>query len=129
MRKHASFHFRTAAMLLFFFAAAFLLPACRTGETKLYLLAAAVPGIMLLLMILPAGIFALDRPSLSAALSLCGFGLLATADISPDETVSQGMRCVAALAFLAVGAVLVRSFSPSAASSSAISTSTGSFGG
>ena len=115
MRKHASFHFRTAAMLLFFFAAAFLLPACRTGETKLYLLAAAVPGVMLLLMILPAGIFALDRPSLSAALSLCGFGLLATADISPDETVSQGMRCVAALAFLAVGAVLVRSFSPSAA--------------
>ena len=115
MRKHASFRFRTAAMLLFFFAAAFLLPACRAGDAKLYLLAAAVPGVMLFLMILPSGIFALDRPSLAAALSLCGFSLLATADSNPDETLSQGLRCVAALAFLAAGVVLVRSFRPSAA--------------
>lgn len=115
MRKHASFRFRTAAMLLFFFAAAFLLPACRGGDAKLYLLAAAVPGVMLFLMLLPAGVFGLDRPSLAAALSLCGFGLLATADSSPDETLSQGLRCAAALAFLTAGAVLFRSFRPSAA--------------
>lgn len=113
MRKHSSFRFRVFAMLLVLFAAAFLLPASRTGDAKLYLLAAAVPGVMLFLLFLPAGLFSPDRPSLSSALALCGFGLLATVYISPDETLSQGLRCVAALFFLAAGTVLVRSFRPS----------------
>ncbi len=113
MRKHSSFRSRVFVLLLVLFAAAFLLPASRTGSPVLYMLAAAVPVVMLLLLFLPAGLFSLDRSSLSAALSLCGFGMLAAVYISPDETLSQGMRCIAALFFLAFGAVLVRAFRPS----------------
>ena len=113
MRKRSSFRFRVSAMLLVLFAVAFLLPASRDGNPKLYLLAAAVPGAMLVLMLLPARVFSLDHPSLSVVLALCGFGLLATSSVRPDETLSQGFRCTAALFFLAAGVVLVRAFRPS----------------
>ena len=113
MKKRSSSRSRVSALLLVLFAAAFLLPASRTGDSGLYTLAAAVPGIMLFLLFLPAGVFPLDRPSLSAALSLCGFGILASVYISPDEALSQGMRCSAALFFLACGVVLIRAFRPS----------------
>ena len=110
MIKNASPRFRVYAMLLLFFAAVFLLPACRAGDPKLYLMAAAVPGVMLLLLIFPAGFFAPDRCSLSAALPLCGFGIMAAACASSDDALSQCMRCAASLFFLAAGAVLVHSF-------------------
>ena len=113
MKKRSSFRFRVSALLVVFFALGFLLPASRTGDEKLYLLAAAVPGVILFILLLPSGIFRLDRPSVSAALSLCGFGLLAVVNSSPDEALSQGLRCAAAVFFLAAGTVLVRSFRPS----------------
>ena len=113
MRKRSSFRFRISAVLLVFFATVFLLPAYRDGNPKLYLLAVAVPAAMLLLMLLPARAFSIDRPSISAALSLCGFGLIAAMAANPDEAVSQGFRSVAALFFLASGIVLVRAFRPS----------------
>ena len=53
MKKRASFRSRVSALLLVLFAAAFLLPASRTGDSGLYTLAAAVPGMMLLLLFLP----------------------------------------------------------------------------
>ena len=65
---------------------------------------------MLLLLLLPNGLFPLDRPSLAVMLSLCGFSMMATVYLSVDETVSQGIRCAAGLFFLALGAVLVRFF-------------------
>ena len=113
MRKNSSFRFRVCALLLVFFACVFLLPASRTGDPTLYMLSAAVPGAMLLLLLLPSRIFAPDRPSLAVALSLCGFSLMATVYLSADETVSQGIRCAAGLFFLTLGAVLVHSFRPS----------------
>ena len=113
MKKRSSNRFRLAAMLLIFFACAFLLPASRTGDARLYLLAAAVPAAMLILLFLPGGTMFLDRPSLSVGLILCGFSILAPAATMPDEAFSQGMRCVAALLFLMAGTVLVRAFSPS----------------
>ena len=113
MKPFKSSRSRVLAMMLVFFAAAFLLPASRAGDSRLYLLAAAVPGGMLLLLVLPAGIMPLDRPSLSAALSLCGLGILAPAAILPDEALSQGMRCIISLFFLMAGTVLVRAFRPS----------------
>ena len=113
MKKRSSSRFRAGAMLLVFFASAFLLPASREGNPTLYLLSAVVPGVMLLLLLLPSRVFPLDRPSLCSALSLCGFSLLATAAYSPDETLSQGFRCIAALFFLAAGVVLIRAFRPS----------------
>lgn len=116
MKKHPSSRFRTAAMLLVFFAFAFLLPASRNGESKLYFLAGAVPGAMLLLLLLPSRLFPLDRPSLCTVLSLCGFSLLAAAAYNPDEALSQGFRCIASLFFLAAGIVLIHTFRPSAMS-------------
>ena len=113
MKKRASGRFRLAAMLLIFFACAFLLPASRTGDGRLYLLAAAVPAVMLILLFFPGSAIFLDRPSLSAALILCGFSILASAAVLPDEALSQGMRCIAALFFLMTGIVLVRAFRPS----------------
>ena len=112
MKKRSSGRARLAALLLVFFACVFLLPASRTGESKLYLLSAAVPAAMLLLLFFPGGALFLDRPSLAAGITLCGFGILAYA-ILPDEALSQGLRCVAALFFLVTGIVLVRSFRPS----------------
>lgn len=113
MRKRSSGRFRLAAMLVLFFACAFLLPASRTGDARLYLLAAAVPAAMLLLLFFPGGTMFLDRSSLSAGLVLCGFSILAPAAVLPDEALSQGMRCIAAMFFLMAGVVLVRSFRPS----------------
>ena len=113
MKKRASGRFRLAAILLLFFACAFLLPASRTGDGRLYLLAAAVPAVMLILLFFPGSAMFLDRPSLSAALSLCGFSVLAPAAVMPDEALSQGMRCIAALFFMMTGIVLVRAFRPS----------------
>ena len=113
MKKRASGRFRLAAMLLIFFACAFLLPASRTGDGRLYLLAAAVPAVMLILLFFPGSAIFLDRPSLSAALILYGFSILASAAVLPDEALSQGMRCIAALFFLMTGIVLVRAFRPS----------------
>ena len=53
MIRRSSFRFRAAAFLLVFFAAGFLLPASREGDARLYLLAAAVPGGILFLLLLP----------------------------------------------------------------------------
>ncbi len=113
MKKHSPFRFRICALILFLFACAFLLPASRTGNTELYLLAAAVPGAMLFLLLFPAGHLAPDRPVLAAALSLCGFGILAPVYLSPDDAVSQGFRCAAGLVFLFFGIVLLKAFRPS----------------
>lgn len=113
MIRRSSFRFRAAAFLLVFFAAGFLLQASREGDARLYLLAAAVPGGILLVLLLPAHFFSLDRPSLSAALALCGLGILAPAAIQPDLALEQGIRCAASLFLLAAGAVLVRSCHPS----------------
>ena len=113
MKKRSSFRFRILAILLIFFAASFLLLASRDGNPKQYLMAAAVPGMIFILMVLPVRVFSLDRPSLSIVLTLCGFSLLATAPGNSDETLSQGFRCFAALFFLAAGVILIRTFRPS----------------
>ena len=113
MKKNNSPRFRIYAVLLLFFAAVFLLPACRTGDAGMYLVAAAVPGVMLLLLAFPSVFFSPDRPSLSAALPLCGFGIMAAACASSGDALSQCLRCAASLLFLAAGAVLARTFRPS----------------
>ena len=92
MKKRSSSRFRIISLLLVLFAAVFLLPACRDGDARLYLLAAVVPGTMLLLLLLPSAFFSLDRPSLSAALALSGFGILASASVLPDSAAPAGRR-------------------------------------
>ena len=77
MKKHFSFRSRVSVMMLVLFAAVFALSASRSGDARLWLLTAAVPAVMVLLMAVPSRILFLDRPSLSAALVLSGFGIMA----------------------------------------------------
>ncbi len=107
--KSKSSRARVCAVLLVLFAVVFLLPASRTGNIHLYILSVAVPCGILLLLLLPAGIFALDRPLIAAAMSLCGFSIMAPVLAFPDEAVVQGTRCIPALFFLLAGSVVVRS--------------------
>lgn len=111
--RHRSSRFRVCSLLLLFFAASFLLPASHTGDIRLYVLAAAVPGTVMLLLLMPAGLLAPDRASLAAALSLCGLGIMAPAFLLPDAAAAQAMRAAACLLLLFAGAVLARSFRPS----------------
>ena len=108
--RRKSFRARVCLVLLVVFAAAFLFPAARTGNSRLYVLFVAVTCGMLLLLLLPAGIFTLDRPLIAAAILLCGFGIMAPVLVSPDEAVSQGLHCIPALFFLLAGCIMVRSF-------------------
>lgn len=105
------FRFTGAAVLLA--ALIFLVPALREGDSRLYTLAAAVPAAMLLSATVLARLFSLDRLLLSVSLLLLAAGIAALAMTDPDAAMAQALRCGAALAALLVGAVLIRSLSPS----------------
>ena len=108
--KNKSSRARVCAVMLVFFAVVFLLPASRTGNSRLYMLAAAVACGTVLLLLLPSRIFALDRPLITPSILLCGFGIMAPVLAFPDESISQGLRCLPALFFLLAGCVVVRSY-------------------
>ena len=112
MKKRSS-HFRVLTAAMLFFALAFLLPAAAGGDSRLYLLAAAVPAVMLFYDLIPVRVFSLDRPALCMAMILCAFGILAPAASDPDAALVQGMHCAAGLMLLPAGAVLLRIFKPS----------------
>ena len=108
MRKHMSFRGRTAVVIVVFFAAVFALAASRSGDLHLWLLAAAVPGAALVILLLPSSLLFLDRPSLAAAVTLCGFGLMADALLSSGAVFSRAVYYAGALVFLLCGAVFIR---------------------
>lgn len=110
MRKHLTFRGRVTLTMLLFFAAVFSLPASRNGDARLWLLAAAVPAVMVLLLLFPSRVLFLDRPSLAAAMALCGFGIMAAAFHAPESALSRALYCAGALFFLLVGLILVRAF-------------------
>jgi len=113
MRKHASFHGRLLITVLLLFALAFLLPAVSAGDARLYVLAAAVCGVLLLFPMIPGRMFSLDSPSLLLALILCAFSVLVYAPGDPDAAAAQGLRCLMGLLMMLPGAVLLRVFRPS----------------
>lgn len=113
--KKNTFRFRTAAVAVVFFALSFLLWASKTGENRLYLLSAAVPGALLFFFLFPAVLFPTDRVSLTTGLMLAAFGILAFASHSPDLSVTQALRCVSSLPLFLLGAVLIRAFRLTAA--------------
>ncbi len=110
MKKRMSFRGRATAAVVVFFAAVFALPASRSGDGTLWMLAAVIPGVMLILLLLPSRVLFLDRPSLAAALALAGFWIMAGVYSSPAAVLSRAVCCAGALFFLLLGAVLVRSF-------------------
>ena len=105
------FRFTGAAILLA--ALVFLVPALRNGDSSLYLLVAAVPGVMLLFSTVIARMFSLDRMLLSVSLYLCAAGIAAPALSDPQAAMAQSFRCGAALVALLAGGVLIRTLSPS----------------
>ena len=112
-RKQSSPRFRFAFAALLLSALLFLLPAVRSGDRRLYLLAALVPAFMLLCCTVLARLFSLDRMALTLALFLCSLGIAAFAPADPDAAVAQALRCIPGMAALLIGAVLMRSLSTS----------------
>ena len=112
-RQKSSPRFRFSGAALFLCILAFLVPALREGDSTLYLLAAAVPGAMILCMTVLTRMFSLDRIVLSLSLFLSSMGILAFSGDS-SAALSQALRCSAGVASLVAGSLLVRSAQPSA---------------
>ena len=113
MKKSHSSRSNLIVVALFLLALSFLLPALQAGNGELYLLAAAVPGVLLLFVLIPGRIFSLDLPSVTISLILCSFSVLAFAAADSGKAVHQGIICLISLFFLLVGPVLLRAFRPS----------------
>ena len=112
-RKQSSPRFRFAFSALLLSVLLFLLPAVRSGDRKLYMLAVLVPAFMLLCFTVIARLFALDRMVFTVALFLLSSGIAALSQVSPDAAIAQAMRCIPGVAALLIGAVLIRSLSSS----------------
>ena len=112
-RQKSSPRFRFAGAALLLVLLMFLVPALREGDRRLYLLAALVPGCLLLCMTLLARVFSLDRFLLSLTLVLCGIGIAALALTDPDAVVAQSLRCAVGLGVLVLGSILARSLNGS----------------
>ena len=112
-RKQSSPRFRFAFSALLLSALLFLLPAVRSGDRKLYMLAVLVPAFMLLCFTVIARLFALDRMVFTVALFLLSAGIAALSQASPDAAIAQAMRCIPGVAALLIGAVLIRSLQSS----------------
>lgn len=111
--KTSSDRFRFFAASLLLSGLIFLIPALRDGNATLYLLAAAVPCVMLICGTVIARMFSLDRMTISLVLWLCAAGIAALARIDPQAAQDQALRCGAGLFALIAGGVLIRSLSPS----------------
>lgn len=111
MQSSPRFRFAFSALLLS--ALLFLLPAVRTGDRRLYILAALVPAFMLLCFTVLARLFSLDRMVLTISLLICSTGIAALAQTSPDAATAQALRMIPGIAILLIGAILIRSLSSS----------------
>ena len=87
-RKQSSPRFRFAFSALLLSALLFLLPAVRSGDRKLYMLAVLVPAFMLLCFTVIARLFALDRMVFTVALFLLSAGIAALSQASPDAAIA-----------------------------------------
>ena len=111
-RRHASSRFRFSGAALLLVLLAFLIPALREGDSRLYLLAALVPAALLLCTTVLARLFSMDRLLLSLSLYLCALGILAPAVSDPGVSLAQAARCGAGVLALLAGTLLVRSLTP-----------------
>ena len=114
MTKHKSSpRLRFAGAALILMALILLLPAVRTGDQALFLLAVVLPCAALLCETLLARMFSLDRMILSVSLWLCAAGIAALAPSDSAAAMAQSLRCGAGLAALLIGGVMIRSMSSS----------------
>lgn len=112
-RQKSSGRFRFAGAAALLSGLFFLVPALREGNATLYLLAAAVPCVLVLGCTLLARVFSLDRMITALSLYLCACGMAVLGPDAPEEALAQGMRCCAGLLALVMGGVLARAMVPS----------------
>lgn len=113
-RQKSSDRFRFSAASVLLAGLILLVPALRGGGfSSLYLLAAAVPCVMLLSETVFARMFSLDRMIMALVLWLLAAGIAALAPADPEAAMTQSMACGTALVALLIGGVLIRSLSPS----------------
>lgn len=110
-KSSARSRFTGAALLLALLI--FLVPAVRSGDSRLYLLAVLIPCVMLLCGTVVARIFSLDRLLLMLSLFLCMTGIAALALSDPESALFRASCCGAGIILLIIGAVLIRSLSGS----------------
>lgn len=113
MKRKSSPRLRFVSAALLLLVLMLLLPAVRTGDQTLYMLAIVVPCAALLCETLLARMFALDRMLLSLSLWLCATGIAALAPSDPAAAMAQSLRCGAGIAALLIGGVMIRSMSSS----------------
>ena len=100
--------------VILFFLASFLLPAVREGDERLWMLAFAVPAVILLCGTLFVRLLSMDRLLAVLSVSLCALGILLIAG-QPDLAVTHALRSAGALFFLFLGMTVIHIYRPSAA--------------
>ncbi len=100
--------------VILFFLAGFLLPAVREGDERLWMLAFAVPAVILLCGTLFVRLLSMDRLLTVLSVSLCALGILLMAG-QPDLAVTRALQSAGALVFLFFGITVVHIYRPSAA--------------
>ena len=100
--------------VILFFLAGFLLPAVREGDERLWMLAFAVPAVILLCGTLFVRLLSMDRLLTVLSVFLCALGILLVAG-QPDLAVTRALRSAGALFFLFLGMTVIHIYRPSAA--------------
>ena len=100
--------------VILFFLAGFLLPAVREGDDRLWMLAFAVPAVILLCGTLFVRLLSMDRLLTVLSVSLCALGTLLLAG-QPDLAATRALRSAGALFFLFLGMTVIHIYRPSAA--------------
>ena len=100
--------------VILFFLAGFLLPAVREGDDRLWMLAFAVPAVILLCGTLFVRLLSMDRLLTVLSVSLCALGTLLLAG-QPDLAATRALRSAGALYFLFLGMTVIHIYRPSAA--------------
>ena len=100
--------------VILFFLAGFLLPAVREGDERLWMLAFAVPAVILLCGTLFVRLLSMDRLPTVLSVSLCALGILLLAG-QPDLAATRALRSAGALFFLFLGMTVIHIYRPSAA--------------
>ncbi len=113
-KKRASPARFLAGAMMILFAAAFARKALTEQDNRLYVLAAAVPGVLLLGSSRTLSrLSGQDRPVLLVSLTLIAWSVLIRTEADPDAGISLSVRCSCALLLPVAGSLCLRMIRPS----------------
>lgn len=113
MKKRTASARRVCQWTVFlFFLLAFLLPAVKEGDERLWTLAVAVPAVILLCGVVFSRLLSMDRFLTVVSVSLAALGILLMTG-QPEQAVSQALRSAGALFFLFLGVTVIHIYHPS----------------